>query len=175
MPLLHCTTRSARCADASFRSGTFHLADRRGTAPRARRRAELASLTNIPAGACFRTTRRTARPPRPLQGRRQTANNRSGYDARMGSATRTCASGPSLIDSQTADATTPDSGISIRCTPLRFTATPDLETTNTLARASAVSLRSLKPPETGRRTSDARCARTLRVSCRSGQTKPRPR
>ena len=143
MPLLHCATRSAGCADASFRSGTFHLGDRRGTAPRARRRAELAPLAEIPAGACFQSTRRTARPPRPLQGRRQTANNRSGYDARIGSATRTCASVPSLIDSQTAAATKPDSGISIRCTPLRSTATPDLETTNTLARAPAVSLRSV--------------------------------
>ena len=69
--------------------------------------------------------------------------NRSGYDARMGSTTRTCASVPSLIDSQTAAATKPDSGVSIRCNPLRFAATPDLETTNTLARASAVSLRSV--------------------------------
>ena len=168
MPLLHCATPSAGCADASFRSGTFHLGDRQGTAPRARRRAELVPLAVIPAGACFQSTRRTARPPRPVaRASTDCEPNRSGYDARMGSATRTCASVPSLIDSQTAAATKPDSGTSIRCTPLRSTATPDLETTKTLARASAVSLRSVPQLEAvGDRQADSDARRLARFAYR---------
>jgi hypothetical protein len=105
--------------------------------------------------------------------RRQTANNRSGYDA------RSCASVPSLIDSQTAGAGEPDSGVSIRCTPLRFAATPDLDgnedTRPRDGRLRSVTFHGLKPPETGRRTvtlADSHASREVFHANREG---PRPR
>lgn len=77
----------------------IHSRDRRGTTSRARHPmpTSLRSQRFQPARVQGHTRRR-ARPRAPLQGRRQTANNRFGYDARA------CASVPTRIDSQTAAA-----------------------------------------------------------------------
>ena len=95
-------------------------------------------------------TRRRARPPRPRQSGGRLRINCSGDDA------RSCASVPPLIASQTAAADEPDSGVSIRFTPLRFAATPDLDgnedTRPRVCRFRSAPFHGLKPPETGRRT-----------------------
>ena len=123
---LRCANRFAGYADASL--CYRHISVARQAMHRCASTASdagLAALTESLAARASRVgSRRKARPPRPMRAAADCAawrrNPRSGY------ASRSCEAGPARgtvrQHTQTAAATQPDSGISVRCTSLRYAA-----------------------------------------------------